>query len=277
MDGHGGHAVKQKRPTPVDIDVHTPNAARIYDYVLGGKDNFAVDRQAAEKFLELAPELRLAAQENRAFLARAVRFLVAEAGVRQLLDIGSGLPTRRNTHELAHEVAPDARVVYVDYDPVVIAHSRELLSGIDNATAIQADVRRPAEILDQPKLRKLFDFDQPVALLLVGLLFLVDDDDDPAGIVAQLREAMTPDSYLALSHITGDGQRPEAVKRFREVFEQAREPMVPRTHEQIRRFFDGFAFVDPGLVKVSEWRPDQPVATRGPGTGWLFAGVGRKT
>lgn len=261
----------------VGIDVRTPNAARIYDYLLGGKDNFAADREAAEQFLAVAPEIRLAARENRAFLARAVRFLAAEAGIRQFLDIGSGLPTQRNVHELAHEVAPGTRVVYADYDPVVIVHSRELLSGVDNAITIQADARRPEEILDHPRVRKLIDFSQPMALLLVGLLFLVPDDDGPAGIVAQFREAMAPGSYLALSHITADGQRPAVVERFVQVFERAREPMVPRTREQIQGFFDGFELVDPGLVRISEWRPDQPSAVENPGGGWLFAGVGHKT
>jgi hypothetical protein len=166
--------------------------------------------------------------------------------------------------------------VYVDHDPVVIAHSRAILSGVSNATAIQADVRRPDEILNHPKLRKLIYFDQPMALLCVGLLFLIADGDDPVGIVTQFRETMVSGSYLALSHITRDGQRPEAVERLIQVFEQAREPMVPRTHEQIQQFFDGFEFVDPGLVKISEWRPDEPSAVHNPGKGWLFAGIGRK-
>lgn len=263
-------------PASVGIDVRTPNAARIYDYLLGGKDNYAADREGAEKFLAVAPEIRFAARENRAFLIRAVRFLAAEAGIRQFLDIGSGLPTQRNVHEVAHEIAPDARIVYVDYDPVVIAHSRELLSGVDHAIAIQADARRPDEILNHPKLRTLIDLDQPVALLLVGLLFLIADDDDPAGIVARFREAMAPGSYLALSHMTGDGQRPEAVRRLVQVFERAREPMVPRTREQIQRLFDGFELVNPGLAPIAAWRPDQPAADQDLGKGWLLAGVGRK-
>jgi hypothetical protein len=263
--------------TTVDVDVHTPNAARIYDYLLEGKDNYAADREAAETFLAVAPEIRFAARQNRAFLIRAVRFLAAEAGIRQFLDLGSGLPTQSNVHTVAHEVAPDARVVYVDHDPVVVAHSRTILSGTDNATVIQADVCRPDEILSHPKLRKLISFDEPVALLCVGLLFLVADDDDPVGIVTQFREAMVPGSYLALSHITRDGQRREAVERLIQVFERAREPMVPRTREQIQRFFDGFEFVDPGLVRISEWRPGDPSTAQNSGKGWLFAGVGRKS
>jgi S-adenosyl methyltransferase len=273
MEPHEEHEVKA---TTVAINIRTPNAARIYDYLLEGKDNYAADREAAEKFLAVAPEIRFAARENRAFLIRAVRFLAAEAGVRQFLDLGSGLPTQSNVHTVAHEVAPGPRVVYVDHDPVVIAHSRTILSDISNATAIQADVRRPDDILNHPKLRKLIYFDQPVALLCVGLLFLVADDDDPAGIVTQFRETMVPGSYLALSHITSDGQRPEAVERLVQAFEQAREPMVPRTREQIQQFFDGFEFVDPGLVRISEWRPDDPSTAQNPGKGWLYAGVGRK-
>lgn len=267
----------EKSRGPAGIAVHTPNAARIYDYALGGKDNFAADRRTAEKVFAFAPEVRLSARENRAFLTRAVRFLAAEAGLRQFLDIGTGLPTQGNVHEVAQEVAPAARVVYVDYDPVVIVHNRELLSGVDNATTIQADLRGPHEILNHPKLQQLIDLDEPVAVLLIGILHFVTDDEDPAGIVARLCEAMAPGSYLALSHITGDEQPPEAVTRLTQVFEQAAEPMVPRTYEQIRRFFDGFEFVDPGLVRISEWRPDQPSTVQDPGRGWLFAGVGRKT
>lgn len=265
----------EKSRAPAGVDVRKPHAARVYDYALGGKDNYAVDRALIDKLSSVIPDTPLVARENRAFLGRAVQFL-AEAGIRQFLDIGTGLPTQGNVHEIAHEVAPDAYVVYVDYDPIVIAHSRELLSGVDNAIVIQADVRQPDDIIGDPKIRKLIDFDQPVAVLLVGLLHLVADGDDPAAIVARFRAAMTSGSYLALCHITGDYQRPDAVAQWIEVFGGMAEPMVPRTHEQIGRFFEGMELVDPGLVKAWEWRPDEPGAIQRPATGWLLAGVARK-
>jgi len=267
--------VTEKSRVPAGVEVRKPHAARVYDYALGGKDNYAADRALIDKLTGVIPDTPLAARENRAFLGRAVHFL-AEAGIRQFLDIGTGLPTQGNVHEVAHEVAPDTRVVYVDYDPIVIAHSRELLSGVDNAIVIQADVRQPDEIIGNPKVRRLIDFDQPVAVLLVGLLHLVADGDDPAAIVARFRAAMTSGSYLAVCHITGDYQRPEAVAQWTEVFGGMAEPMVPRTHEQIGRYFDGMELVDPGLVKAWEWHPDEPGAIPSPRTGWLLAGVARK-
>lgn len=261
---------------PVGIDVSKPHAARVYDYLLGGKDNYVADRALVGKATSVIPEIPLVARENRAFLGRAVRFL-AEAGIRQFLDIGTGLPTQGNVHEVAHEVAPDARVVYVDYDPIAVAHSRELLSGIDNAIAIQADVREPDGIIGDPRVGKLIDFDQPMAVLLVGLLFLVDDDDDPEAIVARFRAAMTSGSYLAISHITGEYKGSEAVAQWVGLFEQMAEPMVPRTREQIERYFDGMELVDPGLVKAWEWRPDEPSVMQSPTTEWMLAGIGRKS
>lgn len=261
---------------PSGADVHTPHAARIYDYALGGKDNYPADRELVEKLASVTTEARDVAVENRAFLTRAVRWLAAEAGIRQFIDVGSGLPTQSNVHEVAQEVDPDASVVYVDHDPIAVAHSREILSGIDNAVALQANVRWPAEILDHPKLRNRIRFDQPVAVLLVGLLHLVSDDWEPAGIVARFRDAMAPGSYLALCQITGDYQSPERVAQWIELFGGMAEPMVPRTGEQIRSLSDGFRFLDPGLVKASEWRPDIPSSVPNPETGWLLAGVGRK-
>jgi hypothetical protein len=271
----GGEAVTDEGRVPVGIDVRTPHAARVYDYALGGKDNYAADRALIEKLRPIIPDTPLVARENRAFLGRAVQVL-AQAGIRQFIDIGSGLPTQGNVHEVAQQVAPDARVVYVDYDPIVIAHSRELLSGANNATIIQGDVRHPDEILEHPKLRKLIDLDEPFGLLLVGLLHLVADDDDPAARVSEFKDAMTPGSYLALCHITGDNQPPAAVRQWIEVFGGMAEPMVPRPYGEILRFFDGLELLDPGLVKASEWRPRTSSLIQSPATGWLFAGVARK-
>jgi SAM-dependent methyltransferase len=273
MEPHGGDALANKSRELARIDVHTPHAARVYDYALGGKDNYAADRELIEKLRALVPDTPLVAKENRAFLGRAVHFL-ADAGMRQFLDIGTGLPTQGNVHEVVRKIASDARVVYVDYDPVVIAHSRALLSGVDNVTIIQADACRPDDILHHPELRKRIDFNQPVALLLVGLLHLIADDNDPAGIIAQFRQALAPGSHLAICHITGDYQHPDTVAQWIEIFGGMKEPMVPRSHEQIQRFFDGFKLLDPGLMKASQWHPNVPSPLPSPATGWLLAGVG---
>jgi hypothetical protein len=266
--------VSEHGALPQGIDATTPNVARMYDYALGGKDNFPVDREAMEQLYAVVPYGARPALENRAFLGRAVRFL-ANAGIRQFLDIGSGLPTKGNVHEVAHAVAPDARVVYVDYDPVAIVHSRALLADAGTVTAVQADMRRPEDILGSPEVKGLIDFTQPVAILLVAMLHLVPDDEDPAGIVAAFREATTPGSYLALSHITSHEQPPAVVTGLRKVFEQAREPMVPRGREEILAFFQGYELVEPGLVKAPDWRPDKPADAKPP-TGLVLAGVGRK-
>jgi hypothetical protein len=271
----GGGAVIDKGGTPAGVDVRKPHAARVYDYALGGKDNYASDRALIDKLSVMIPDTPLVARENRAFLGRLVHFLT-QAGIRQFLDIGTGLPTQGNVHEVAQMVAPEARVVYADYDPIVIAHSRELLTGIDNAVVVQKDVRQPDDILNDARVRRMIDFDQPVAVLLVGLLHLVADSDDPAAIVARFRAAMPSGSYLAICHITGDFQSPDAVTQWKEVFGSMAEPMVPRTHEQIGRFFEGMELVDPGLVRAWEWRPDAPGGAPSPMTGWLLAGVARK-
>lgn len=275
MGGMGG-VVTEYRQAPTGVDPHIPSPARIYDYLLGGKDNYAADRETADKFIALVPEAPLVARENRAFLAAAVRFLAANAGVRQFIDIGSGLPTQRNVHEVAHEVAPDARVVYVDYDPIVIVHNRALLSAADNVITIQADIRHPHQILNHPELGKLIDLDQPVAVLLMAVLHFVTDDEDPAKIVDQLRQAMAPGSYLVLSHITEDVQHRKTMARWIRVVEKMAEPFVPRSRQQILRFFDGFELLGPGLVKESEWRPDIPRPLRSSAAAWLLASVARK-
>jgi hypothetical protein len=267
--------VTEKNRAPAGVDVRKPHAARVYDYALGGKDNYAADRALIDKLTSLIPDTPLAARENRAFLGRAVHFL-AEAGIRQFIDIGTGLPTQGNVHEVAHQVAPDAHVVYVDYDPIVIAHSRELLSGTDKAIVIRGDVRRPDEILGDPRLRTVIDFQEPVGLLLVGLLHLVADSYDPAAISARFRAALPSGSYLVLGHITADYHSADAVAQWIEVFGGMAEPMVPRSHEQVGRFFDGLELVDPGLVKAGEWRPDAPGGAPSPTTGWLLGGVARK-
>jgi S-adenosyl methyltransferase len=267
--------VSEPGALPTGVDPTTPNVARMYDYALGGKDNFAVDREVMEQLYAVVPYGARPALENRAFLGRAVRFL-ANAGIRQFLDIGSGLPTMGNVHEIAHAIAPDARVVYVDYDPVAIAHSKQLLSDSDTVAAVQADMRRPDDILASLEVTSLIDFSQPVAILLVAMLHLLPDDQNPDAIVARFRQAMAPGSYLVLSHITSHQQPPEVVTNLRKVFEQAREPMVPRDRKEILGFLEGLELVDPGLVKVPEWRPDETSAPRQPTTGLVLGGVGFK-
>ncbi|GLZ06632.1 hypothetical protein Acsp03_40980 [Actinomadura sp. NBRC 104412] len=258
------------------VDLTTPNVARMYDFLLGGKDNFAADREAVADVVRRAPDTPFMARENRAFLRRAVRFL-AESGIRQFIDIGSGLPTQGNVHETAHEVAPDARVVYVDVEPIVLTHGRALLAGTPGVTVIQGDARRPDEILDDPGLRALIDLDQPVGVLMLAVLHFIDDRDDPPGIVARLRDSMAPGSHLVVSHVTADFDADSRVRAAGAVYDNATFQITLRGREQVMRLFDGFDLVDPGLTTLSLWRPDPgtslpPEADRQ----WCYAGVGRK-
>jgi S-adenosyl methyltransferase len=275
--------VVEEHPAPVGIDVNTPNVARMWDYQLGGKDNFAADRAAADAVNEALRNMNVpggkeVARENRAFLGRAVRFLTAEAGIRQFVDIGAGLPTQGNVHEIAQQIAPDARVAYVDYDPVVLAHGRALLAGDDQANIIQADMRRPEELLAHPDVRSLVDLTQPVGVLMIAVLHLLVDEEDPAGIVDRFMAAVPVGSYLVISHSTRDA-RPEAADVLTAQFSRSKTtaPIVPRSRVEIARFFAGVELVRPGLVYASEWRPDpdQPAAEEG--ARWLLAGVGRKS
>ncbi|MER5323259.1 SAM-dependent methyltransferase [Streptosporangium roseum] len=260
---------------PDGVDPNVPNVARMYDYYLDGKDNFAADRAAAEQILKLFPETRDSARENRAFLSRAVRHLV-EAGVRQIVDLGSGLPTQGNTHEIAHGIAPDTRVIYVDYDPVVCAHGRALLADGDNITIVQADARDPETLLTQ--LRDHVDFDRPVAFLMLAILhFIPDENPDGAGayeIVQRLCEASAPGSHLVLSHAID--AKPDTTPEALEVYNHATAALSLRTHAEIARFFDGYELVEPGLVFPKDWRPvDQPLIGA-ESTSIGYSGVGRK-
>ena len=259
---------------PTGFDSSTPNFARVYDYLLGGDNNFPVDRAIAEEALAVAPELRVMARENRGFLRRAVRFLAGEAGIRQFLDIGTGLPTQGNVHEVVREVITDARVVYADADPVVLVHGRALLASADKVTFIQADVRRPQDLLDDPELRARIDLAEPVAVLLVAVLHAITDAEDPFGIVTRVRDAMAPGSYLVVSHVSAEGLA-EVSARVGAVLGRAA-PFVPRTRAQVLRFFDGFELVEPGVVAAPWWRPDPSHAVEHLEGAWIFGGVGRK-
>lgn len=248
----------------------------MYDYLLGGKDNYAVDREAAEEVIRHAPDTPFLARENRAFLRRAVRYL-AGLGIRQFIDIGSGLPTQGNVHEIVHEIAPEARVVYVDREPVVLTHGRALLAGTPEVTVIQGDARRPGEILTDPELNRLIDFEQPVAVLMLAVLHFIGDEDDPPGIVARFRDAMAPGSYLVVSHVTGDFDTDSRVRDAGAVYEKATYQITLRSREQIAGLFEGFAFVEPGLTTLSLWRPDPGAAVpEQADRQWCYAGVGRK-
>ncbi|GAA4071803.1 SAM-dependent methyltransferase [Actinomadura miaoliensis] len=264
-----------ERPRPKGFDPSVPNIARMYDYYLGGKDHYEADRVRAEEAMSADPTLLSTIKANRAFLGRAVRHL-AEQGIDQFLDIGTGLPTQQNVHQIAHSVNPDARVVYVDYDEQVVAHARALLAGSGNVRIVQADLRRPQEILDHPDTGKLLDLSKPVALLLVATLHFIPDEDDPPGIMAHLRDALAPGSHLALTHASADGI-PDVVAKVVEVYKKTSAPGTPRTAEQVRALFGDFELLDPGLVWAPLWRPEQPVSTEEALRIWFYAGVGRKS
>jgi SAM-dependent methyltransferase len=236
-----------------DVDLTRPSAARVYDYYLGGAHNFAVDRQMAEQAIGLWPDLPLIMQANRAFLRRAVRFCV-DAGIRQFLDLGSGIPTAGNVHEVAQSAAPDARVAYVDIDPVAVAYSRTILAENPLTVAVQADLRTPEEVLDHPEVRSLLNFDEPIAVMMVAVLHFVSDSDDPAAIIAGYREAMAPGSFLTISHASQDGQ-PQKADSHQDLYRRTPTPMTMRSKPQVTELFAGFDVVEPGVVFLPLWRP----------------------
>jgi hypothetical protein len=242
---------------PIDLQTDRPHSARVYDYLLGGKDNFPADREVAEADMRANPASRVGPRQNRAFLRRAVRFLAAEAGIRQFLDIGTGIPTSPNTHEVAQGVAPDSRIVYVDNDPIVLAHARALLTSSPQGRTqyIDADLLQPARILASRHLEETLDLSQPVALLLFATMHLIPDEQDPFGIVAGLVDVLVPGSYLALSQITPDFA-PEAWEKTKEIAGRGGVTMRPRARADIARYFDGLDIVEPGLQVVHHWRPD---------------------
>ncbi|MFC4114893.1 SAM-dependent methyltransferase [Nonomuraea zeae] len=258
------------------FDPRTPNAARLYDYYLGGKDHFPADRVAAEKILKVAPELRAAARANRAFLARAVRFL-AEAGITQFLDIGTGLPAQSNVHEVAGKVHQDARVVYVDRDPVVLVHGRALLAGHGDTTVVEGDLREPHQILKNPDVTRVIDFNRPVGVLLLAVMHYLTESDRPQEVVASLRDALAPGSHLVVSHGTSDA-RAAAVEKATEVYRRAGLPLTLRGRAGITALFEGFELVEPGVVWLPEWHPEQADLidfASGPESSLLLCGVGR--
>jgi hypothetical protein len=223
------------------------------------------------------PDVSVGAQANRAFLRRAARYLAA-AGVRQFLDIGSGIPTLGNVHEIAQQAAPDSRVVYVDIDPVAVAHSQQILAGNPNAAVIQEDLRRPELILSHPDVRRLIDFSEPVAVLLVAVLHFISDEDDPAAILATLREATAPGSYLVLSHGSAESRKPEEAVGGAAVYQRTASPLTLRDRARLRELFAGYELIDPGVVWAPLWHPDSPEEVgEHPELTAIIGGVGRRT
>lgn len=257
------------------FDVTVPNVARIYDYFLGGKDNFAADREAAEELRSLLPDAEIACRENRGFLRRAVRYLASDLGIGQFIDIGSGLPTADNTHEIAQAIRPDARVAYIDYDPVVVTHGRALLGSSPNVAVIDADLRRPGVIVGSQSLADLVDFSAPLAILLAAVLHFIPDSDDPYGIVNIVKSVMAPGSCLVISHATQDSVSREETLGGMSIYDKASAPMIPRRHGDVLKFFDRMDLVHPGLVNISEWRSSQRRSRR-PVRGLIYGGVARK-
>ena len=240
---------------PAELDLDRPNAARMYDYYLGGSHNFAVDRELAAKVLEAWPDMPRAAQANRAFLRRAVRFLIAQ-GVRQFLDIGSGIPTVGNVHEVAQAAADDARVVYVDTDPVAVTHSRAILVGNELTAVVEADGRDPAALLANPGVTGLLDLSRPIGLLMVALLHFVPDERDPRGILARYAAALAPGSWLVVSHGTADDA--PAVSQMAAHYQQTATPLRPRTRDELAEVLADVELVEPGIEFLPAWRPDHP-------------------
>jgi len=263
-----------EEPPHALIDTSQAHPARVYDYWLGGKDNFAADREAGELALQAYPQLAQAVQANRKFLARAVQYLTREAGVRQFLDLGTGIPAADNTHQVAQREAPQSRVVYVDNDPVVLLHAAALLRSSSPGVCdyIEADLRAPAEILAGAA--RTLDFTQPVALMLLAIMQFIPDEEDPVGLVSTLLKALPSGSYLVLSHPTDDfnpNKQGESIRRYNE---RVTDPATLRDREGTTRFFAGLELLEPGVVGVSQWRPDSDLTAAMPSSMWC--GVGRK-
>jgi hypothetical protein len=266
---------------PAGVDATTPNVARVYDAFLGGKDNFAADREVVDFALQVTPDAPAGARANRSFLRRVVRYLVGQAGIDQLLDIGSGLPTQGNVHEVAQELNPAARTVYVDHDPVVYTHGQALLADARTTEVVTADLRQPQRILDDPTVRRFIDFGRPVALLLLAILHHLNDDEDPAGIMTTLRDAMPSGSYLAISTFRMPGpEHPvhrEKTLEMEKLFNQRLGTGRWRGDDEILAWFGHWDLIEPGLVPLPEWRPDVQGHVRKDATYYGFVGgVARK-
>ena len=259
---------------PGRLDTSTPNVARMNHHFLGGRETFQADRDAAEQVLAALPGMRAAALAGRDFIGRAVRYLAGEARVDQFLDLGTGLPARPAVHDIARALSPAARVAYVDFDPVVVSHGNAMLARPGVAIVARGDLRRPAELLARPEIGAHLDFSRPVAVLLLSVLAFVADADDPYAIVAAVRQALAPGSFLVLSHVSQDLMPdPGAARRLVAAYENANSPVAPRTRAQVLRFFDRFELVEPGLVPTPRWRPEPGHDAGAAGLDWC--GVAR--
>ncbi len=262
---------------PTEVDLDRPSVARIYDYMLGGYHNFEVDRQAGDKFAALFPDLALTAQVNRAFLRRAATF-ISQQGVDQFLDLGSGIPTVGNVHEIVRQVNPDARVVYVDIEPVAIAHANAMLADDPGAAAILADARRANEILNHPVTRELIDFSRPVGLIAVALLHYIPDDDEANQLMQTFKDALPSGSYMIIGVWTYDDAPPDVLAKYQQIARELPLPGKPRPYDTVLHYFDGFELLEPGLVHGPNWRPEGPddPLLDDPERGVNWVGVGRK-
>ncbi len=264
------------------MDASTPSAARLYDYYLGGTTNFPVDRDAGDRLRQALPDLYDAAWANRGFHQRSARWMATQHGIRQFIDIGSGLPTQGNTHDAVRLLVPDARVVYVDNDPMVAAMSDGLLADEQHTTLIIADLREPDEVLSHPDLRALIDFSQPVGLLMTAVLHFVADGSDPWALVRRYADALAPGSYVALSHATADKLPPRSVQAMYDTYEHATTRIYLRTEADVRRFFEGLELVppysgaEPAVTYVGVWGADDPAAADTEGSRVLYCGVARR-
>ncbi|GAA3684359.1 SAM-dependent methyltransferase [Nonomuraea antimicrobica] len=267
----------EQERAPAGIDPTVPSVARMYDYLLGGKDNFAADREAAARIIKISPNAKEISRDNRAFLGRAVR-AVAELGIRQFLDIGTGLPTQENVHQVAQRANPSSRVVYVDNDPIVLVHARALLATTPGTIVVNGDMRDPKAILGHPKITQHLDLSSPLAVLLVSVLHFIPDDDEAFGIARDIRQALPSGSHLILSHVTAGGLNGEDVGKGRAIYRGTTSGgLAPRSREQIASFFEGLELLEPGLVAPAVWRADGPgqLAISGPGGAGFLGAVGR--
>jgi hypothetical protein len=273
VTGEWFRGISPRREAPVEFDTGVAHPARVYDYWLGGKDNFAADREAGERVIAAQPAILHGVRANRAFLGRAVRYLTAEAGIEQFLDLGTGIPSANNTHEVAQAEVPSSRVVYVDNDPIVLAHARALLTSTrGNTSYIDADVRDTAEILRAAE--RTLDFREPVAVMLLMILHLIPDSDDPYGIVRRLLDAVPSGSYLVLSHPASDIDTAAAARATQRYNKLVATPQTRRSRAEVTRFFDGLDLLEPGVVQTDQWRPEPGGDPGGRAPG--YAAVGRK-
>ena len=275
--GQGGQfGSAEQESAPPGVNVNIPHSARIYDYWLGGKDNFAVDRQVADAIIAAIPQMRAMAAENRKFVHRVAQHLVEDEGIRQVLDVGTGIPTSPNLHEIAQKIAPETRVVYVDNDPIVLAHARALMISTDEGRSeyINADIRDPEALLAEPLLTGTLDLTKPVALTVIAILMLLEDSEDPWGKVHALMDALPSGSLLAVTHPTPDFN-PDEVEVAVNAATRSNMVLVPRTKDEVARIFGDWEMLDPGLVPVMAWRPDGD-PPENPESAYYWAGVARK-